>query len=106
MYTGSRLQSIARSGNATAVRARTHPMRKLKTVVKLFTFPAACFACLVWVGVFICIGMKMPHENVGTVTLLVFTGLTFLIPWLALAIAMWRRAGWKDNLMGDTTTKP
>jgi hypothetical protein len=84
-------------------------MRKLKTVVKLFTFPAACLACAVWVASFIIIGVRMPHENVGLITLLVFSGLALMFPWMMLVMGALRRIGGGDDPPGessDTVTKP
>jgi len=66
--------------------------RPLKTVVKMFMLPAACFACIVWAGIFVVIFTHSSH-NLGTDTLLIVGGIVLVFPWAGMAVAMLRRMG-------------
>jgi hypothetical protein len=73
-------------------------MRKLKTIVKMSMLPAAIFASIVWLAVFVLIGLKMPNHNIGLITLTVVAGAMLAFPWVTLVLAIMKRIVSDDSV--------
>ena len=66
-------------------------IRPLRARIRRFILPVACFACIVWVGIFAVILTHTPRLNIGIATLIVFGASALLLPWLGMALSVFLR---------------
>jgi Zn-dependent protease with chaperone function len=66
-------------------------MRPVRSVVRKFILPVACFAAAAWAFGFSVMYATIPKRDMGISLLLALAGIVLLLPWLLMALSVFQR---------------